>query len=118
KLAQLVGHRGRHPFGISVLMKLPEPFVTKPDKLHVIPSHFQYVRLNRTRQAHYGARQGVAAATSCDRRLLRRTHGQFRGRIAWLPPGRLAQSRGSSSATFGSVTPEGRGPTKQVRARF
>src|ERR1019366_7872912 len=58
------------------------------------------------------------AATSCDRRLLRRTHGQFRGRIAWLPPGRLAQSRVSSSATFGSVTPEGRGPTKQVRARF
>jgi ATP-dependent Clp protease ATP-binding subunit ClpC len=30
----------------------------------------------------------------------------------------LAQSRVSSSATFGSVTPECRGPTKQVRATF
>src|SRR5258706_15642094 len=36
KLAQLVGHRGRHSLGLSVLVELLEPFVAKADKLHVV----------------------------------------------------------------------------------
>src|SRR5271170_3706081 len=36
KLAQLVGHRGRHALGASVLVELPQPFVAKADKLHVV----------------------------------------------------------------------------------
>src|SRR5579863_1304923 len=37
KLAQLVGHGGRHPFGGSILPKLLQPFVAKADKLHAVP---------------------------------------------------------------------------------
>jgi hypothetical protein len=51
KLAQFVGHRGRHTSGVPVLVELPEPFVAKADNLHVIPSGFLRVRLYRTRQA-------------------------------------------------------------------
>jgi hypothetical protein len=36
KLAQLVGHRGRHPLGVAVFMELPQPFVAKANKLHVV----------------------------------------------------------------------------------
>jgi hypothetical protein len=38
KLAKLVGHRGRHPSGVAVFMKLPQPFVTKWAKLHFMPA--------------------------------------------------------------------------------
>jgi hypothetical protein len=57
KLAQLVGHRGRHRLGVSVLMEVPYAFVTKANKLHVIPSLFQYVLLCRTLQAVYCRRE-------------------------------------------------------------
>ncbi len=34
KLAQLVVHRGRDPFGVAVFVELSEPFVAKADELH------------------------------------------------------------------------------------
>src|SRR6266851_5570464 len=40
KLAKLVGHRWRHPFGVAVFMKLPQPFVTERAKLHFTPALF------------------------------------------------------------------------------
>src|ERR1035437_2064242 len=36
QLPQLVGHRGRHPFGAAVPMELAQPFVTKANDLHVV----------------------------------------------------------------------------------
>ena len=38
KLAQLVGHRGRHTLGVPIFMKLLEPFMAKADKVHLIRS--------------------------------------------------------------------------------
>jgi len=38
KLAQLVGHRGRHPPGVPVFVKLPQPLMAKADKLPVVAS--------------------------------------------------------------------------------
>ncbi len=54
KLAQLVGHRRRHPLCLAVLIEMPKPLVAKPCQLHFTISSPQYVRLYRTRQVLCG----------------------------------------------------------------
>ncbi len=41
KLAQLVGHGGRHPLGVVIRVELPQPLMAKPNKLHFRNGHIR-----------------------------------------------------------------------------
>jgi hypothetical protein len=44
-LAQLVGHRGRHSLGASVLVQLLQPFVAKADKFACHPASYCFLSM-------------------------------------------------------------------------